>query len=257
MLIEFSGPSASGKSCFVKYLLRKNPRTKSVRRSANPYPSLRPSGAMSLMLTKNAHRFPMAFASAYRWTTAQENAKVEAAFKATRFGAEYCLFKGLSSDRRIWLLDQGRLQLGTWTTRSVQENPINYLSVFSRFVIIGNGIVILSFPPEVTLRRVIHRGDIRRAEAIARRRGFPSFFCLCDFQFKLTTSKIRFAQAAGSQVLQICFGGKGEIVSSELLDAFTKNADEAKPCLSVNGVLKEIEYEFRNWWRENPDMGAI
>ena len=82
--------------------------------------------------------------------------------------AEYCLLKGLSQDSRLWLLDQGRLQLGSWLDSKISKHPCPYADVFNDSIAIGNAVFFISMAPSLAVERLYQRGDGEKGEYLAK-----------------------------------------------------------------------------------------
>ncbi len=234
MLIEFSGPSASGKTEFVRHLLKTWPETRSVRRSVSPKAS--PTGPKLKAAASHAHEAPQAFLNAYKWHKHSFGLSRNPVRASLRMAAEYSLLKGLSQDSSLWLLDQGRLQLGSWLPQHICKDPFPHLHTFRNLACFGDCVVLTSLHPDLALTRMIQRGDRDRPERVARERGYKSASDYAiDVYERQHPKRIHLAQSYGCSVLLNVINRHGELAHQEIFG-------EA-------ALLESVSEQFRAWWR--------
>ena len=237
MLIEFSGPSASGKTEFVRYLLKTWPETRSVRRSVSSTAS--PIGPKLRAAVSHAHEAPRVFWNANKWHKHGLGLSNNPVRASLRMAAEYSLLKGLSQDSRLWLLDQGRLQLGSWLPQQVCNDPSIYAESLTNFVRVGDGIVLISMPPEVAVERIKARGDLKKMEEFSLARGFSSPIHYFSKRREQEPLKLALLQRFGCVILQNIIGDDGEIDKQ----FFYGGSGELDQCMHLLGKI------FRSWWQ--------
>ena len=209
MLIEFSGPSASGKTEFVRHLLKTWPETRSVRRSVSAIAS--PTGPKFRAALSHAHEPARVFWNAYKWHQHGLGLSNKPIRTSLRMAAEYSLLRGLSKDSRLWLLDQGRMQLASWLPQQVCDDPSSCAESLKKFVRIGDGLVLISMPPEVAIERIKARGDIRKMEDFSSARGFSSPAQYFKNLREQESRKIDLLKRFNCVILQNIIGDDGEI----------------------------------------------
>ena len=233
MLIEFTGPSASGKTEFVRHLLKTWPETRSVRRSGSSTAS--PTGPKLWAAALHSQQIPRAFWNAYKWHRNGFALSSHPLRTSLRMAAEYCLLHGASKDSSLWLLDQGRLQLGSWLPQHVCRDPMPYAQALREFVRFGDGVVLISLHPEFSVKRMTQRGDGERAEMIAKQRGYKSALDYAAEVFNhQDPMKVRLAQSFGSTVLLNVINEHGHIKTQDIVGA----AHE----------MEKLADAFREWW---------
>ncbi len=240
MLIEFSGPAASGKTTFVRNLLCEIPDARPVLRSASPS-GKRPMRQL-WTATMQLHHFPSAFINAHKWyraTCDNDKASMRASFQ---MALEYCTYKAASNDRKIWLLDQGALQFGSRFSQSAWRNPTQEVALYQKATWIGDGVVIISMPPELSLSRIVERGGGGLLEQTAKKRGFSSSYEFLEKNLELQKSRIDLAVSLNKSVLHI-------FVSER--DPIDLTFYRPTVCVErrVDPWLEAIGRSFMRWWK--------
>lgn len=242
MLIEFTGPSASGKTAFVRHLLKTWPEARSVRRSVAP------DGRRPLRLLTGAawqiNRFPAAFFHAWRW---HHRSSVDDSYinitKSLRMASEFCVLSGATHDSKLWLLDQGRLQLGSWLKPKTVTTVSRYTINLQSFILIGDGVLLITMAPPLAVERLYQRGDGEKGEKVARIRGFSSYRSLMEFEFEQVCQKIAIAKAFGSQVLHFYIDADGTLGKRKIYVSKNKNCSSR-----ILPLLSEVADQFELWW---------
>lgn len=236
MLIEFSGPSASGKTEFVRYLLKTWPETRSVRRSVSSTAS--PIGPKLRAAVSHAHEAPRVFWNANKWHKHGLGLSNNPVRASLRMAVEYSLLKGLSQDARLWLLDQGRLQLGSWLPQEIAGDPVPHTQSLKNCIQIGRGIVLFSLQADFLLARIGQRGDFDRATKMACARGYSSLRSYCHRLRQQEEEKIKLARVFGSAVLIIKIDKDGGVAETKVHGRG----------LEYDEALNSIAAAFRSWW---------
>ena len=185
---------------------------------------------------------------ALRWLSCHRAEGLPPIREAVRLAGEYCALRGANEDSNIWLLDQGRLQLGSWVPRSVEQDALRHADQLRGFVTIGNAVVILAVHPTLATNRMRQRGDLQWGHAVANARGFSSFTELCRFEFENVCSKVELAQALGAAVLRIEISRHAEIRNHVLLPALTTTEGSDLLGNKALSILQMIDGLFTNWW---------
>jgi hypothetical protein len=240
MLIEFSGPSASGKSAFVRYLLRELPEAYPVRRSmaAN---GKRPARQLWKAVAQ-LRDFPTAFSHAWKWHRSATECDRSSAYASFLMSMEYCVLKGASRDSKLWLLDQGRLQLGQWVTQAVWNNPVQQAPHFKRFIRVGDGVVLISMSPELLLERIHKRGDAKLLEQKARRLRYSSGLEFLRKDLEQQEKRIALAMWLDSPVLNLIISDQCEIQARY-------HHPEGCSNQVIDHWLKTVANAFIGWWK--------
>lgn len=241
MLIEFTGPSAIGKSAFARHLLATLKDVHYVRKSMGIHDQRDPQ--LFSRLASQIHQLPVAFASALKWNKGAYSMEHDAASKSMKMALEFCVLRGCSRDSRLWLLDQGRLQLGSWLPPSVLACASEYATNFKRFLVIGDAVLSISMPPKLAEARLRLRGHKERGEEVARQRGFGSYKLLMEFEVDQVHQKIALARALGSQVVHYDMDADGVLQDRQVY--LTVRSDQSE---SITKRILDIANAFEQWW---------
>jgi len=239
MLIEFSGPAASGKTTFVRHLLCEMPDVLPVLRSVNPNRK-RPVRQL-WTAAKQLHYFPLAFVHAHKWyrsTCEEDRSIMEASFQ---MATEYCVYKAASRDSKLWLLDQGFLQFGSKLPQSAWNNPFEQAYLYQKAIWIGDGVVLISMPPELSLSRITGRGGGRLLQQTAEKRGCSSAYDFLQKNLKLQEHRIKLALSLKSSVLHLYVTEKDGVDGS-------LHRPEGCGERDVDYWLENIRHAFIGWW---------
>ena len=230
MLIEFTGPSACGKTEFIRHLLSKWEDAKPVRYSVSKEYKIKIDRTACALTS--IHYFPISYIFANAW---KRNALPQ--FSPLRAASEYCLLKGLSHSSCTWILDQGRLQFGSWLPTQTCQDPIKHLNGIEKFIIFGDAIVLNKVHPKYAIAKMKERDGVYRTEKIAKNRGFISADeYYSDYYYNQSQKKIEYLNKITKPLLV------NNINIDGTLEQYTYNS---------NDITKEIALIFNQWWNPN------
>lgn len=244
MLIELTGPSASGKSAFARYLIAHDPRYSAVRRSVSQSPRPKSYAYRAFHVARGLKHAPRAFLHFYHFPSlSQDNPRSSHILHAAQVAAEYAFLSSLKKDTTTWLLDQGRLQLGSWLPHEVCEAASTHSQALRNFTAVGQGVLAIAPAPELTMERVAARGDLTRMEQTARQRGFASAYEMTVDEQKQLPEKIALARTLGAEVLTIHIDSSGTPQPNFYPSSSGVESD-------VSRQLHAMSRYFLQWWEK-------
>jgi len=136
MLIEFTGPSASGKSTLAKkivseldnaYLL--TPSSLVLRRA--PF---RLKLINFRYILSNIHKGFTVFVQSFLWERQQNSSSYFESINYSLINSiRYCILTGAKKSNTIYVRDQGVFQLGSWLPKGYLNRPDKYYSRINKF----------------------------------------------------------------------------------------------------------------------------
>lgn len=250
MLIEFTGPSASGKTVISKIIINQNDNVFALKPflvELKKHPFLDYLYTLGLLVI-NLPYFLKAFLNVVI------NRKIFASYnqtpilkRAAYMGIKYALQVGAKGGTKVFLMDQGMFQLGSWASLEAQKDPVAYYHYFKQMICFPNILIMFSIPPELSRMRLEIRGD-RLFEMNAKKRGFSSFKDLCQFEKIYEEQRINLALKAKTYVMVVRIKSNGRI---GFIDYYSPFYNKNTEITAIKRYLVIIENCLKNFWISN------
>jgi len=250
MLIEFTGPSASGKTALAKIIAKKGNNIRQLRASStDSYIERMQLRAFQLwFFVSHLDKFFSGAIYSYIWLCSMGFSRKQSFLRGIKWGVIRSVLVGAKGSCNTFLRDQGVFQFGSWVDLELFDNTYIMFNLIQNVSCFPDALVLFSLPADVSERRVKYRGDISKANKCAVKRGFDSFKTLCSHVNSQEKLKIDIAKKANIFIVIVDINHAEKIESIDVVNAPCK--DRSSPTL--NQLLQTIS---DNWQQRGQGEG--
>jgi len=245
MLIEFTGPSASGKTALAKIIAKKDNNIRQLRASSTgSYIEEMQLRAFQLwFFISHLNKFFSGTICSYNWLCSMGFSRKLSFLRGIKWGIIRSVLAGAKGSSKTFLRDQGVFQFGSWVDSELVENTDIMFKLIQNSSCFPDALVMFSFPAEVSERRVKYRGDISKAHKCAAKRGFDSFKAMCSHGITQEKWKIDIAKKANIFIVIVDINHVEKIESIGVVNA---------PCKVTSfPALNQLLQTISDNWQQN------
>lgn len=204
MLVELTGPSASGKTTLARCISKGSNDIILLRNSSDATlaEKLVFKYYISSVITYNIISFITFIKRKYKSNVTIKN-RLNQLKKTFKWNKHKFAFDRIKELDMTFMIDQGVFQLGSWFNHEEIEDTNFLTNIIPYSFSIPDILILISIPPEVSVDRAKSRGDLHLCNQKAIKRGFTSFKHMCTHELENESKKLELAKRFNITIIYV------------------------------------------------------